>query len=58
MGKQLFVHLIKLTPNHGTFPMDTLLGYNIYFKRGTELQDLKSLGLLSKDNYDSMERKC
>ncbi|WHZ05443.1 hypothetical protein QNH48_12785 [Neobacillus sp. YX16] len=24
MGKQLFVHLIKLTPLSGTFPMDTL----------------------------------
>lgn len=54
MGKQLFIHLIKLTPIQGTFPLDTLLGYNIHFKRGTEMQDLKSLGLLSKDNYDSI----
>jgi hypothetical protein len=54
MGKQLFVHLIKLTPNQDTFPMDTLLGYNIHFKRGSELQDLKSLGLLSKENDDSI----
>jgi hypothetical protein len=50
MGKQLFVHLIKLKPISGTFPLDTLLGYNIHFKLGSELHDLNTLGLLSKDN--------
>jgi hypothetical protein len=54
MGKQLFIHMIKLSPYHDTFPTDTLLGYNIHLKRGSELQDLKSLGLLSKDNPDSI----
>jgi hypothetical protein len=54
MGKQLYVHLIKLTPFSGNFPTDTLLGYNIHFKRGSELQDLHSLGLLSKDNPNSI----
>lgn len=50
IGKQLFIHLIQLSPDHDAFPTDTLLGYNIDFKRGDEFQDLKSLGLLSKDN--------
>jgi hypothetical protein len=54
MGKQLFVHLIKLKPLSGTFPMDTLLGYNIHFKQGSELHDLNTLGLLSKDNPHSI----
>jgi hypothetical protein len=54
MGKQLFVHLIKLKPLRGTFPMDTLLGYNIQFKLGSELHDLNTLGLLSKDNPHSI----
>ncbi|MDQ0971853.1 hypothetical protein QFZ31_001731 [Neobacillus niacini] len=54
MGKQLFIHLIQLSPHQDTFPTDTLLGYNIHFKRGSELQDLKSLGLLSKNDPDSI----
>ncbi|WHY03005.1 hypothetical protein [Neobacillus sp. DY30] len=54
MGKQLFIHLIQLSPYRDTFPTDTLLGYNIYFKRGSELQDLSSIGLLSKDNPHSI----
>jgi hypothetical protein len=54
MGKQLFIHLITLSPYRDTFPTDTLLGYNLHFKRGSELQDLKSLGLLSKDDPDSI----
>lgn len=54
MGKQLYVHLINLTPFSGKFPTDTLLGYNIHFQRGSELQDLNSLGLLSKDNPNSI----
>jgi hypothetical protein len=54
MGKQLFVHLIKLKPLSGPFPMDTLLGYNIHFKQGSELHDLNTLGLLSKDNPHSI----
>ena len=41
MGKQLFVHLLKISPYKGTFPTDTLLGYNIHFKRGSERHDLK-----------------
>jgi hypothetical protein len=54
MGKQLFVHLIKITPLDGTFPINTLLGYNLKFRRGTEIEDLASLGLLTKDNPQSI----
>ncbi|MFP7296567.1 hypothetical protein [Neobacillus niacini] len=54
LGKQLFVHLLKLTPLHSTFPTDTLLGYNIFLKQGTEHHDLHTLGLLSKDNPHSI----
>ncbi|WP_419887969.1 hypothetical protein ACN6MT_21490 [Neobacillus niacini] len=54
MGKQLFIHLIQLSPYRDTFPTDTLLGYNIHFQRGSELQDLRSIGLLSQDNPESI----
>ncbi|MEH7177700.1 hypothetical protein [Neobacillus vireti] len=54
MGKQLFIHLLKLTPYKGTFPTDTLLGYNLHFKRGSEIHDLQTLGFLSKDSPGSI----
>ncbi len=54
MGKQLFVHLVKISPLEGTFPTNTLLGYNLQFRRGSEIQDLSSLGLLEKDSPQSI----
>jgi hypothetical protein len=50
IGKRLFVHLIKITPKKGTFPIETLLGYNLQFTRGSEQHDLDSLHLFSPEN--------
>lgn len=54
LGKQLFVHLIKITPHSGIFPTDTLLGYNLHFKTDTAQHDLESLGLLTPDHPQSI----
>ncbi|MBT2658147.1 hypothetical protein J7E81_23385 [Bacillus sp. ISL-18] len=40
-GKQLYIHLINVTPTHGCFPTETLIGYNLHFVRasGTRTDD-------------------
>ncbi|MDR4890356.1 hypothetical protein RGU12_22905 [Fredinandcohnia sp. QZ13] len=53
-GKQLYISLIKLTPHETQFPIDTLLGYNIFFQRNAEIQDLHDFGLLGKDQLNSI----
>ncbi|WP_138419081.1 hypothetical protein [Aquibacillus sediminis] len=50
LGKKLFIHLIKLTPNQNSFPINELLGYNLTFDNGRQTLDLESFGLLSVQN--------
>ncbi|WP_066253702.1 hypothetical protein [Neobacillus drentensis] len=54
LGKQLYINLVKVTPMNGTFPLDTLLGYNLQFERNSELHDLESLQLLTPDHPESI----
>ncbi|MEH7417616.1 hypothetical protein V7266_20315 [Neobacillus drentensis] len=55
-GKQLYFHLIKVTPAHGPFPTETLIGYNLHFTRGSDSlsDDLQSLHYLSPENQHSI----
>src|SRR4051794_11127249 len=50
VGRRLFIHLIKISPLKGPFPTDNLIGYNLQFSRGSEQQDLNSLGCLTPDH--------
>ncbi|MBO1913108.1 hypothetical protein J4G37_50915, partial [Microvirga sp. 3-52] len=43
-GKNLIIHLVEIA---GSFPKDTLLGYNLHFKDEDDIHDLTSLGLIS-----------
>ncbi|WP_175987511.1 hypothetical protein [Bacillus sp. Marseille-Q1617] len=54
-GKHIYISLIKVSPGSGTFPVDTLLGYNLTFssKKGETL-DLGDFGLLTSSNPDSI----
>lgn len=55
MGKQLYINLLQITPlKNETFPTDILIGYNLQFRNISGLQDLKSLGLLNKDDPHSL----
>ncbi|MCM3790687.1 hypothetical protein M3221_20255 [Domibacillus indicus] len=45
-GKRLFVYMIKIVPASGTFPLQTLLGYNLFFTKGSDTVDLSHFGLL------------
>ncbi|WP_081810787.1 hypothetical protein [Bacillus sp. UNC438CL73TsuS30] len=55
LGNQLYIHLIKVNPfNDKEFPMDTLLGYNLFFNQNSELHDLESLGLLSMEYSNTL----
>ena len=45
-GRNLFIHLVEID---GNFPMDTLLGYDLFFKDEEDSYDLTSLGLISDD---------
>ncbi|UPG65764.1 hypothetical protein [Metabacillus endolithicus] len=54
LGKHLYIHLIKLMPTRGEFPVNQFLGYNLFFKKGLEEYDLSSLQLLSSDHPESL----
>ncbi len=47
MGSRLFVHLVRMRPEHGEFPTDCLLGYDLVLRGevGTDRR-LRDLGLL------------
>ncbi|WP_019412947.1 hypothetical protein [Paenisporosarcina sp. TG20] len=53
-GKRLFIYLLKLIPVHGEFPVDTLLGYNLFLKRKSKTLDLGDLGLLNQHESQSI----
>ncbi|MBO0961092.1 hypothetical protein J1P26_15430 [Neobacillus sp. MM2021_6] len=54
VGKQLFIHLIKVVPLNGDFPTDTLIGYNLQFTTSSVQHDFQSLHLLSPDHRQSI----
>lgn len=54
MGKRLYINLIKVNPKNGNFPINTLLGYNLEFIRGSKQHDLESLQLLSPNTPESI----
>jgi hypothetical protein len=49
-GKQLFHHLIKISPTDYQFPTETLLGYNLFFNDGSKKYDLDSFHLLTSNH--------
>ncbi|MBS8264128.1 hypothetical protein DYI25_06735 [Mesobacillus boroniphilus] len=53
-GEQLFIYLVKISPDHSNFPPCTLLGYDLIFKRGQLVHNLGSYNLLNPDNPRSI----
>ncbi|XXM73051.1 hypothetical protein ACQ0QQ_03895 [Lysinibacillus sphaericus] len=53
-GKHLYISLIKVSPENGTFPINTLIGYNLTFKSKGKKFDLGDLGLLSPGKPQSI----
>ncbi|OIU68620.1 hypothetical protein [Rossellomorea aquimaris] len=53
-GKHLYICMIKVSPENGTFPVNTLIGYNLTFKSKREKFDLGDLGLLSPGKPQSI----
>ncbi|SES67431.1 hypothetical protein SAMN05216389_101357 [Oceanobacillus limi] len=53
-GKNLYIHLIEIYPPYSSFPVDVLLGYNLHFKTNHHAFDLGELGLLHRENPDSI----
>lgn len=51
IGKRLVIHLVQV---YGDFPVDTLLGYNLFFLGDGESHDLASLGYLGEDEASSI----
>jgi hypothetical protein len=54
-GKRLYVSLVKVSPEAGTFPVNTLLGYNLTFtsNRG-EMLELGDFGLLTSGHPEAI----
>jgi hypothetical protein len=53
-GEQLYIYLINISPRRAPFPSCTLLGYNLFFKKGGVVRDLGSYGLLTKESSRSI----
>ncbi|MEH7379527.1 hypothetical protein V7138_03465 [Bacillus sp. JJ1533] len=53
-GNQLYISLIKLTPNGTQFPIKKLLGYDLYFQKNGEILTLGDFGLIGKDQPNSI----
>ncbi|WP_409253134.1 hypothetical protein V1502_04165 [Bacillus sp. SCS-153A] len=49
-GTKLFIHLVTITPVTETFPVQTLIGYNVFFDNGSAHYDLSSFDLLTPEN--------
>ncbi|WP_050181046.1 hypothetical protein [Domibacillus robiginosus] len=45
-GKRLFIYMIKIVADKGIFPLETLLGYNLFFTSDSTTVDLSDFGLL------------
>ncbi|MBE4907816.1 hypothetical protein IMZ08_07085 [Bacillus luteolus] len=54
LGENLYISLLKLNPSQDSLPTDTLLAYNLFFKKGTNVVGLGAFNLLSPDNPDSI----
>ncbi|WP_064093123.1 metallophosphoesterase family protein [Rossellomorea aquimaris] len=54
VGKCLYISLVKLSPQAGTFPTNHLLGYNVLFLGKHKNLDLGSFDLLSSSNPNSI----
>lgn len=54
LGQRLFVHLIKVTPVRSSFPTDSLIGYNIIFKKALQSYSLSDYGMLNSENPNSI----
>lgn len=54
LGKHIYVHLTKMVPPKGVFPVDELLCYNLHFIKQYVRMDLSHFGLLSKNHPNSI----
>ncbi|WP_087973416.1 alkaline phosphatase D family protein [Oceanobacillus rekensis] len=50
----LYIHLIKVSPERDRLPYDTLIGYNITFRKDKQQLNLSSFHLLDSDNPQSI----
>ena len=53
-GEQLYISLVKISPKHAHFPPETLIGYDLFFKRGRSVHNLGSYNLLNPANPRSI----
>ncbi|WP_180994326.1 hypothetical protein [Bacillus sp. Marseille-P3661] len=54
LGDHLNISLIEIAPCNSSFPIQTLIGYNLIFQRSNEQYDLHSLHLTSPENPHSL----
>ncbi len=53
-GRNLYISLINISPQAGSFPTNKLLGYNLLFENSVETLDLGSFDLLSPTHPHSI----
>ncbi|MBB6453774.1 hypothetical protein HNQ94_002225 [Salirhabdus euzebyi] len=53
-GENLYIHLIKILPLAQSFPVNTLLGYNLLFTKDFKTMNLHDFGLLDSSNPESI----
>jgi hypothetical protein len=47
LGEKLFIHLVEFSSTTSHFPINTFIGYNLFFDQGYRIINLKDLGLLN-----------
>lgn len=53
-GKNLYISLIHVSPEEGSFPVNELLGYNLWFRNNGDTLNLGSFDLLSPSHPKSI----
>ncbi|MBT2644127.1 hypothetical protein J7I80_17930 [Bacillus sp. ISL-41] len=53
-GENLYIYLLRISPDDLHFPPCTLLGYDLFFKKGRKVRTLDSYNLLDPENPRSI----
>ncbi|MFC4322902.1 metallophosphoesterase family protein [Litchfieldia salsa] len=54
LGEKLFIYLIKIVPNDSIFPVNSLIGYNVFLSDGKNSWGLQDFQLLDPESSSSI----
>jgi hypothetical protein len=57
LGEKLYIHLLEFSSTASPLPLNTFIGYNLFFDLGNRIADLKDFGLLDVKSPHSIVYK-